>query len=223
MKATDLKYPSAWEERRPALHEGVFFVPTYYQNHASDLFPSWQELFGREAPLAIEFCSGNGSWICQRAEEALDRNWLAVEMKFERVRKIWNRGRCMDLENLRTVCGEALTFATHYLPKECAEEIFINFPDPWPKGKHAKNRLLKPPFVEQLARIAKRGARCTVVTDHHPYAAQVLEQMLAHPAWGAMYDDPFYITEWPGYGSSYFDELWRSKGCEVRYLSFVKR
>jgi tRNA (guanine-N7-)-methyltransferase len=88
MKPKNLKCPLRWAERRPLLHEGVFFVPPFYDRHEEwNQFP-WEET-GRL--LAVEYCSGNGDWIIAKALAHPDRLWIAVEKLFCRVRKIWSK------------------------------------------------------------------------------------------------------------------------------------
>lgn len=222
-KAKELRFPHSWEERKPALHNRVLFVPRHYAEHHLWKFPGWEdpELFGKSAKVFIEYCSGNGAWVVERAKSSQE-HWVAVEQKFERVRKIWAKGQNAALANLLTVCGEALTFTSHYLPEMCVDGVFINFPDPWPKAKHAKNRLLQAPFVSELARILKPGAQVLLVTDDLPYATQVAQELLKHTAFRPIFAAPHFVHEWPDYGTSYFDALWRAKGKSIHYIAFDK-
>lgn len=217
MRAKDLRYPYSWEERRPALHQRVFFVPPHYQKHDGTLLPPFEE--GRA--VFIEYCSGNGAWVLEKAREK-NAFWLAVEKKFDRVSKVWAKMQNLNLDNLIIVCGEALTFSQNYLPASSIDGIFINFPDPWPKAKHAKNRLIQPPFVAELARILKPGAAMMLVTDDPPYAQQVIEKMQENRAFVAAFAPPHFVTDWKDYGTSYFDSLWRAKGKTIHYILFKK-
>ena len=160
MKPKDLKSPFSFEERTPLLKDGVLYVPEYYDNHSAFGHLDWKVIFGNTNPVSIEFCSGNGEWIIQKAQDNPDTNWVAVELQFERVRKIYSKRHNLGINNLLIVCGEALTFARHYVADASVEQAYINFPDPWPKKRHAKHRLIKPPFPKELARIVTyRGGR----------------------------------------------------------------
>jgi tRNA (guanine-N7-)-methyltransferase len=225
MKPKNLKCPFTWEERRPLLFQRVLFVPEYYQRHEEWTFPGWEDpsLFGNAREVFVEFCSGHGHWIIEKAKAHPEQNWVAVEMQFERVRKIWSKMQNNGLSNLLIVCGEALTFAKHYLPDSAVQAIYINFPDPWPKTKHVKHRLLQPPFVHELARIAKPSGTATLVSDDVPYCQQMSQQMLQHSAWSPVFPEPYYVTEWADYGYSFFDHLWREKGRTIHYLHFEKK
>lgn len=222
MKPQDLKSPYSWEERRPLLRDKVFFIPEYFDAHDSAALPSWEEVFGRRAPLKLEFCSGNGKWVLERAQKEGSCNWVACEIQFERVRKIWSKMKNFGAQNLLIVAGEAETFSTKYLPEGCVDEVFINFPDPWPKRRHAKWRLMKPAFIAELFRILKRGGKVTFVTDDEDYRLWTLNHFLESP-FSPTYPSPHYITDVSDYGTSYFDTLWRGQGRTITFMEFVKR
>ena len=222
MKPKDLKSPYRWEERRPLLGDRVFFVPDFYGNHDKSAFPDWKTIFGNENPVIIEYCTGNGTWLAEKAKDQT-KNWIAVEWDFERVRKIWSKLKNFGLPNLFVISGEAKVFTKEYLPEASVDGIYINFPDPWPKAKHAKNRLFQPPFVAEIARIIKPGGKVTIVTDDLPYSEQICREMLAHPAFASDFPAPYYVTQWEGYGTSYFDTLWREKGKVIHYFQFRRK
>lgn len=215
MQLKKLRFPYRWEERRPELVDRVLFVPDYYHRHREWVFPGFEAIFGNNNPVVIEYCAGNGTWIAEKAKNS-PYNWIAVEWRFDRVQKIWSKMKNYNLSNLMVVCGEAQTFTREYLPKHTVSQAYINFPDPWPKEKHAKNRLFQKPFIDELARTV--FGNVTVVTDDPTFADQISLEMLK--SWNPSFPDPFYITEWPNYGTSFFDTLWRDKGKTIRYFQF---
>ena len=211
MKPKDLKYPFSWEERRPLFSDRVFFVPDYYDKHDARAFPPFEPSY----PINIEYCTGNGNWIAEKAKNSSTR-WIAVEWRFDRVRKIWSKMKNNSLLNLIVICGEAFIFTREYLPSWSIQEAFINFPDPWPKEKHAKNRLFQVPFVHALSRVVQRAV--TVATDDLLYLEQIQKVMGCNGLWKS----PVYTTNWPDYGASYFDTLWREKGKTIHYLYYER-
>ena len=222
MKPKDLKYPYSWSERRPILNEGVLFVPRFYEEHQEFTFPKWEEIFENSLPVKIEFCSGNGSWLAARAKRERESNWVGVEVRFDRARKIWSKGKNLALGNLFVVCGEAHTFSSHYLPEDCIDEVFINFPDPWPKKRHEKHRLMKQEFLDELSRILKSAGKFTFVTDDPPYLEIALALFQGHPDFQPLHPSPHYTKNHPDYGTSFFDTLWREKGREIHYVEFER-
>lgn len=215
--------PFTWKERRSVLLDRCLYIPSHYDGHAAWERVGWGHLFGNDHPVSLEFCSGNGQWIVERAKENPGRNWVAVEKRFDRALKCWKRGRREGLNNLFVVCGEGKVFAKHYAPLEGASQLFINFPDPWPKKRHAKHRIVSTDFLEELSPIATQRATLTLVSDDPVYVKQMVEVLQKSPPWHPLFPDPYYVTEWPSYGDSFFSELWRGKGCTIHYLHCEKR
>lgn len=186
------------------------------------MFPAWEELFGRQAPIEIEYCSGNGAWIIEKAKCCPNINWVAVEKRFDRVQKIWSKMHNEQISNLLIVCGEALTFTKYYVPDKSFSHLYVNFPDPWPKGRHKKNRLLSEPFISEMARVSTADAKAVIVTDHEQYAESICNAFIEHPTWTPMFPSPFFVTEWEGYGRSYFHDLWRQQQKTIHFMQFCQ-
>lgn len=225
MKPKDLKALFSWEERRPIIEDRIFHVPDRYEFHHAFRFPAWKDeiLFGNEREVKIEFCSGNGKWILEKAQKEPLTNWVAVEWNYSRVRKIWSKIKNHGLTNLIVISGEALTFSSNYIPACSIKEIFINFPDPWPKTKHEKHRLMKPSFVQELNRILQENGAVTFVTDDERYLEWTLKHFLQSQLFDPLHPHPHVIEEKSGYGTSFFEELWRAQGKKIQFLELVKR
>jgi len=202
MKPKEFIQPYTWEDRRPHLFEKVFFVPEYYSDHDASQLPPLADFFGNDNPIHLEYCSGNGEWIADKALENPDINWIGVEIKFERVRQLFSKRHNREIDNLLIVCGEAHTFTREYLPDGSLDAIYINFPDPWPKGRHAKHRLVSPAFAKEVSRALKKDGTATLVTDDKPYF-ELIQSSFA-TGWTQLQAS---LEE---YGSSFFDRLWRS-------------
>src|SRR6476659_4717975 len=102
MKESDLKRPTTWEARKVVIADDVWHIPEYYDAYQTFIFPGWdsESLFGRDAPVMVEYCSGNGTWILEKARQHPTQNWVAVEKRFDRVRKIWAKMRKRQVQNL---------------------------------------------------------------------------------------------------------------------------
>ncbi len=225
MKPKDLKFPFSWEERQVLLTDKVLYVPEYYDQYDQFQFPGWDDssLFGNTQPVIVEYCSGNGTWIAEKAKENPDQNWVAVEKRFDRVRKIWSKIKNENLNNLVVFCGEGFRLTQEYLPKGTVDQVYINFPDPWPKKRHAKHRIVQPLFIEQVYRILKPEGVITLVTDDVAYSEQMIEVLSGQEGMKSMHPAPYFVNELEGYGTSYFDTLWRNKGRTIHYHQFQKQ
>jgi tRNA (guanine-N7-)-methyltransferase len=222
MRPEQLELPFSWNVPCTLIQDRVWYV---LERAPSDFtFPGWSDplLFGNTQPVCVEYCSGNGAWIAHRAQQNPQVNWVAVEKKFARARKIWSKIKNLQLDNLIVLCGEG-HFATQcYFPQNSIKEVFINFPDPWPKRRHAGNRLIQPAFTQQLHRVLEQQALLNFVTDDAAYSSWFISVMQAHGKFQSLYGPPFYTIEQPEYGSSYFEELWRSKARTIRYHQLRK-
>ncbi len=225
MKLNDLKNKYLWDDRRPFIQDNVLMIPHHYSLHDKFDMPHLHsnEIFGNDNPVYIEFCSGNGEWVIEMAKSNPSINWIAVECKFKRVSKIWSKMKNNGLDNLFIVYGKAEEFCKYYTSKQSIENLFINFPDPWFKKKHAKHRLIQQSFVEQLATICNPGGCILIVTDNSPYRDQIIDEMRLHNSWENVFDDPFYKKEYENYGSSFFHKLWISLGRDIHYMKFRRK
>jgi tRNA (guanine-N7-)-methyltransferase len=209
----DLKIPFNWEERRPVLLDKFFYVPAVYEHVPKEFLFFSQE---PKRPILIEYCSGNGQWIAERAQQNPHIDWIAVEKRFDRARTIWLKIQRENIPNLVVACSEALIFTKYYAPK--VEEVYINFPDPWPKRRHSKHRLISLAFLEELLLIVAPLGRVTCVTDHEDYAREMKDEFAKCPNWKFL----FNVNEWPDYGRSFFKDLWLQRGRTINYLSYEK-
>lgn len=221
-KPEDLKMPFDWRAPVIMIHDRVLYAPLRGVDYQTFTFPDWssEHLFGNDNPVHIEYCSGNGAWIADKAAENPNINWVAVEKRFMRVRKIWSKVKNGNLKNLFIVCGEAYTVTSNYFPSGTVKQFFINFPDPWPKRRHARHRLIQPVFLDQLKRVASANSNITLVTDDPTYSKLAIKEIHTHGSFVSRYPEPFYITDMMGYGTSFFEELWREQGRLIHYHTF---
>jgi len=224
MKPKDLKPPFQWGQQFTTIQDRIFYTFEPFGNEPEFPFPGWNhpDVFTADKPVKIEYCSGNGRWVVHQALNDPESNWVSVEKRFVRVRKIWSKIKNCSLKNLFCICGEALNSTKRYLPSDSVSEIYINFPDPWPKKKHAKYRLIQAPFIDEMHRILKDKGTITLVTDDEAYSWQMIEILGQHPGFVSCYPEPYFLTDREGYGTSYFEDLWREKGKTIRYHMYQK-
>lgn len=194
------------------------YIPTHYEQH-QDWKPTCFEdpsIFGNTQPVVIEYCSGNGEWICNRAKKEPLFNWIAVEKRFDRAQKIWARLHRENIQNLFVVCGEGVTFSRHYVPKLSVSKIFVNFPDPWPKPRHAKHRLIRAEFLEEIEKILIPSGKAFFTTDDRPYLELMMETVQNRYQWKKL----SFTTDNSDFGGSYFLDLWKKKGRTIYHLDF---
>ena len=130
-------------------------------------------LFPKPQPLEIELGCGDASFLVEHARRHPDRNFIGVERLLGRLRKLDRKGRRAGLTNLRGVQIESSYFLQYLLPPHAASALHIYFPDPWPKKKHRKYRLIGESFP-RLARAALMPDGMVYLrTDDADYFAQM--------------------------------------------------
>ena len=144
------------------------------------------EMFARPQPLEVELGSGDGLFLTQWAQAHPDRNFLGVERLLGRLRKLDRKGQRLGLTNLRLTRIEAGYFLGFLLPAQSVQALHLYFPDPWPKRKHRKNRLVQESFTKAAARVLAAGGFIYLRTDDADYFAQMREVFAANERFHAV-------------------------------------
>ena len=139
-------------------------------------------LFGREASLVLEIGYGDGEALVEAACRQPDLNFIGAEVYRAGVGHCLMRIEQEALGNVRLCQVDALELLEHCLPDSSLSEIRLFFPDPWPKKKHHKRRIVNPRFTELISRKLGPQGRIHFATDWAPYAEWALEVFEASPA-----------------------------------------
>jgi tRNA (guanine-N7-)-methyltransferase len=131
------------------------------------------EVFGRKAPLVLEIGSGMGETTFEIARERPDADFIAVEVHGPGVGSLLNRIAAAQLKNIRVVRHDAVEVLERMIPDASLAAIHLFFPDPWPKKRHHKRRLVQPGFAALAARKLAPGGRLHAATDWPDYADQI--------------------------------------------------
>jgi len=140
-------------------------------------------VFGRAAPLVMEIGFGNGEALAWSSEQDPGRDYLGVEVHGPGVGRLLNALGERDAHNVRVYRHDAVEVLRHDLAPGTLDEVRIWFPDPWPKKRHHKRRLIQPEFVALLASRMAAGGLLHLATDWQPYAEHMLEVLEAAPEW----------------------------------------
>ncbi|EXJ17083.1 tRNA (guanosine(46)-N7)-methyltransferase TrmB [Imhoffiella purpurea] len=132
-------------------------------------------LFGNDRPVVLEIGFGNGESLAQMAEQDPERNWLGIEVHRPGVGHLLLEIERLGLTNLRVMRHDAIEVLTQSIPDASLDRVQLFFPDPWPKRKHHKRRILSPRMVQLLSRVMRPGGIFHAATDWEPYAEQMLE------------------------------------------------
>jgi tRNA (guanine-N7-)-methyltransferase len=155
--------------QRRALEE---LSPRYLIDAAGPL--DLDAIFGRHAPHIVEIGFGHGENLIALARAAPEKDFLGIEVHTPGVGKLMLEAAAAGLTNVRIVCRDAVEVLTQQLADRSCEEILVFFPDPWPKKRHHKRRLIQAPFVELATRKLRPGGVLRLATDWQDYAEQML-------------------------------------------------
>ena len=137
--------------------------------------------FGRIAPRVLEIGFGNGDTLVALAASSPDSNFIGVEVHPPGIGHCLLAIQSKELTNVRVIAHDAVEVLASQLPPASLDEVLLYFPDPWPKKRHHKRRIVQPPFAALVASRLKQGGRFRLATDWEPYAEWMLEILNAEP------------------------------------------
>jgi tRNA (guanine-N7-)-methyltransferase len=179
---------------------------------------SW---FGRSAPLVLEIGSGMGESTAAMAAAAPDSDHLAVEVFEPGIAQLLMRVAEAELTNLVVLRGDAVALLGERVPSGSLAGVRVYFPDPWPKRRHRKRRLVQPDFVAVLADRIRPGGTLHLATDWADYATQMRDVCRAEPRLHPATEDEWLPRpDWRPVTK--FEQRAREEGREVRDLLYYK-
>jgi len=176
-----------------------------------------QALFANDHPIEIELGFGKGRFLLDAAERRGDHNFIGVEVAGKYLRLTLDRARRRKLSNLRFIHGDAREFVEFFVPTAAVRALHVYFPDPWPKARHHKRRLLEAEFFDEAWRILEPAGRLWIATDHDDYYEAILEAL--EPS--AEHFD-LVEAEWSGVTTNYEDKFLR-RGSTIHRRVLEKR
>lgn len=163
----------------------------------------------------LEIGPGKGEFILSLARENPGIHFVAVEYRRFRFQKICRNIERLDLKNLFIIYGDARECLARLFPNNFFEKIFVLFPDPWPKKRHAKHRLLKPRLIRELQNLLKEGGEILNATDAGFYSEQILTSFAEVGG--------FRCEATASPHPTYFEQKWKAMGRKIDYWRFIKQ
>ena len=130
---------------------------------------SWQHIFLNDHPVQLEIGSGKGTFLLAAAMQFPNHNFVGIEWARAYCDFAADRIRRHGLANVRMVRADANWWIRAHVPDQSLHALHVYFPDPWPKARHHKRRLIQAPFLQQAVRILVPGGILRIVTDHTEY------------------------------------------------------
>ena len=138
-------------------------------------------LYGRSAPLQVEIGCGMGDAVAAMAAATPEHDFLAVDVHTPGLGNVLKLAERTGLTNVRAASGDALDLLRSQLPADSLEAVHVYFPDPWPKARHHKRRIIRPDAVALIADRLRTGGALYCATDWAAYAEEMLEVLSAEP------------------------------------------
>jgi tRNA (guanine-N7-)-methyltransferase len=136
------------------------------------------QLFGRNAPVHVDLGCGDGSFLCEMAQQFPKSNFLGIERLTKRVKKV--RRKAEKIENVRVLRADTLFAVRYLLPESSVETFYLLFPDPWPKRRHQFRRIFTRDFLDAIAAALEKHGVLRIATDHLDYFFQIERLSRAH-------------------------------------------
>lgn len=155
-------------------------LPRYGVPYAESLL-DLEQAFGRAAPAILEIGFGMGETTAAIALAHPQNDYLGIEVHTPGVGALLKQLAAQDIANVRIIQHDAVEVLTHMIAPASLDGAHIFFPDPWPKKRHHKRRLIQPPLIALLAQKLKPGGYVHAATDWHEYAEQILAVLSAEP------------------------------------------
>ncbi len=140
---------------------------------------SLETVFGRSAFTVVEIGFGSGESLTTMAAARPECNFLGIEVHGPGIGQLLMRAEAMQLSNLRVIRDDAVTVLERRIADQSLDRLQLFFPDPWPKRRHHKRRIVQPRWIQQVARKLKPGGHLHIATDWEHYARQMLAMMEA--------------------------------------------
>jgi tRNA (guanine-N7-)-methyltransferase len=176
--------------------------------------------YGRDAPLVLEIGFGNGEHLLARAVREPHLNFLGVEVHEPGVGHLLLAADRAGLANLRIIRADAVEVLRTQIPDGALTEVQILFPDPWPKKRHHKRRLIQASFVELLAQRLGAGGLLHLATDWEPYAEHMRDVLKDSPSFSA---DSVQSGTVPERAATRFERRGTRLGHRVQDLLYRRR
>ncbi len=141
----------------------------------------YAKLFGREAPCILEIGFGSGHSLLAMAKEHPEKNFIGIEMHQPGIGTLLLGMELQKVDNIRIYYADAVEVLTQCIPPHSLDGVQLFFPDPWPKRRHHKRRLIQPEFVKNIATKLKPGGLLHMATDWQDYAKHMMKVLSESP------------------------------------------
>lgn len=195
-----------------------FFIPEGQLTGVLDA----ERLFGERRPLALEIGCGIGDFVVDLAGRRPDLNFLAIDIYNKGCLRTCRRLEIAGVRNVRVMRLEARYLLANHLPAESLSAVYVNCPDPWPKKRHRRRRLVNGDFLQHLLCYLRPGGEFFFCSDFADYTAEVAQLLLDRPLWANTLETPVSSLLPEDYPRSKYMNRFLARGQPLHFLRFRK-
>lgn len=179
------------------------------------------EVFRNEKRTALEIGFGEGDFLIEMAKKETEWNFVGIEIKRKRFKKAVKRVERENLQNVKFLLMDAKIAVEEIFSPNTFSKVYINFPDPWPKDRQKKHRIINPKFLVRLSDIMKPLAALEIASDHEDYISHILEVFENMEIFKSEFRSPAYVNRLPYRPITKYEMEFREEGREIYYLRFM--
>lgn len=182
----------------------------------------WEKILGNQNPINVDLGCGYGHFLAAMAQNEPGANFIGIDVYAKGIQRANQKIQTLQLPNVRLLQMNALAaFSTGFCANQL-DAIYINFPDPWPKRRHARRRMLQPELIKLLHDRLVVGGRIVVATDLRNYAQDMLRLLLAQPGLQSRIPEGI-CNELADRVPTLYEEKFRRQGLPIYYAIVQKR
>lgn len=180
------------------------------------------KIFGNRNPVHLEIGCGRGEFIVQKASGNPETNFLGIEIKEKRIKTILRKLDIKVHRNVRLLQLNVDEKIIEFFPEESFRMIYIIHPDPWPKKKHHKNRLIQNTFIDALYKILQPDGILKIATDHEEYGKRIIYKFNNRKDFISKYNEGFTKNPDKDHIETHFEKKKREEGFEPFFMNYRK-
>jgi tRNA (guanine-N7-)-methyltransferase len=180
------------------------------------------QVFGNKSELALEIGFGDGDFLIETARRKANWNFVGIEIKGKRFRKTIKRAAREKIKNVKFLIMDARIAIEEVFTPNTFSEVYINFPDPWPKERHKKHRIINTDFLAKLSRIMKPEGALELASDHKEYISFILDILDEMAIFKCIFPPPGYVSSVIERSQTKYEMEFREEGKEIYYLRFIR-
>ncbi|MCG8572369.1 MAG: tRNA (guanosine(46)-N7)-methyltransferase TrmB [Spirochaetes bacterium] len=178
---------------------------------------NWQTIFPDTLPIIVEIGCGNGHFLVEKAQNQPENNYIGIDIKAKRIIRCREKQTKKQVQNIKWICGEAFHGLQSYFKDQSIRQIYMTFPDPWPKKKHHKKRLFQKDFVDLVFQKLESEGTFVFISDFFEYY-QVAYELIQNDERFSFYEN----NEKEQMSTSVFGQKWLLDNRDIHCFAFKK-